>query len=77
MSRSFEMSQQMRHTWLPQLESHDHSLSLPATTRSLRDDSTSCFAPASTKSLAVSSPSPPSPPDKKCAPLLSSTSMPG
>eukprot|EP00966_Prymnesium_polylepis_P149021 3442925-Prymnesium_polylepis.2 len=47
------------------LASQAQSASLPATTRSLRDESTRCGAPPSTSSRAVSSPSPPSPPEKK------------
>ena len=68
MPPSSDESHRMRWTSAAHSASQLQSSSLPATTRSLREDSTSFFAPASTRSRAVSKPSPPSPPEKKWAP---------
>ena len=65
-----EASQRIRRTSARQSANQSQSRSLPLTIRSLRDVSTICCAPPSTSNRAVSSPRPPSPPEKRCAPLL-------
>eukprot|EP00962_Isochrysis_galbana_P039145 scaffold14011_cov122-Isochrysis_galbana.AAC.7 len=50
------------------LDNHNQSASLPIWTRPVRDDKIKCLAPQSKSSLAVSNPSPPRPPEKKCEP---------